>query len=143
MTLPSEPPHRDGPRRVRLGRVVDPRLLKHATAARGYMLAAVALSLTAGRTTRFITHDMARLECLDEIVVQDRGKVAQRGTHEQVMRAGGPLPPALGGPGLAQPCRPSGERNAETSRATSVARKIWPVSASRTATACPPLYAAV
>jgi thiol reductant ABC exporter CydC subunit len=53
-------------------------------------LTADLLSLTAGRTTLLITHDMAGLECLDEIVVLDRGKVVQRGTHERLMRAGGP-----------------------------------------------------
>ena len=43
--------------------------------------------------------------------------------------------PARPGQGVAQPCRSPEERNAATRRATSVARKIWPVSASRTATA--------
>ena len=44
-------------------------------------------------------------------------------------------------PRVAQPRR--SDRYAATSRATSVARKIWPVSASRTAVACPELYLAV
>jgi len=52
-------------------------------------LTADLLGLTAGRTTLLITHDMAGLECLDEIVVLDRGKVVQRGTHDQLMRTGG------------------------------------------------------
>src|SRR6185437_9144190 len=52
-------------------------------------LTADLLGLTAGRTTLLITHDMAGLECLDEIVVLDRGKVVQRGTHAQLMRTGG------------------------------------------------------
>jgi thiol reductant ABC exporter CydC subunit len=62
----------------------------HLDAETAAALTADLLSLTAGRTTLLITHDMTGLECLDEIVVLDRGKVAQRGTHEQLMRAGGP-----------------------------------------------------
>jgi thiol reductant ABC exporter CydC subunit len=53
-------------------------------------LTADLLSVTAGRTTLLITHDLAGLELLDEIVVLDRGRVVQRGTHEQLVRTGGP-----------------------------------------------------
>ncbi len=53
-------------------------------------LTADLLRLTAGRTTLLITHDMRGLELLDEIVVLDRGRVVQRGTHEQLSRADGP-----------------------------------------------------
>ena len=45
---------------------------------------------------------MAGLECLDEIIVLDRGKVVQRGTHDQLARADGPyrrLRAAVGLPG--------------------------------------------
>jgi len=36
-----------------------------------------------------ITHDPAGLEQGDEIVVLDHGKVAERGTHQQLMTADG------------------------------------------------------
>ncbi len=53
-------------------------------------LTADLLTLTAGRTTVLITHELEGLDQVDEIVVLDRGQVAQRGTHEQLMRSGGP-----------------------------------------------------
>ncbi len=71
MTLPSgaaaRPRTEGGPSLVWWARVVDPRLFRHATAARGYLLAAIALG-----------H-----------VVLDRGKVVQRGTQDQLMCTGG------------------------------------------------------
>ncbi len=49
MTVPAGPPSRPGagagPGRSGMARVLDPRLLRHAAAARGYLLAAVALGL--------------------------------------------------------------------------------------------------
>jgi ATP-binding cassette, subfamily C, bacterial CydC len=48
------------------------------------------LALTAGRATLFITHELEGLEQVDEIIVLDHGRIAQRGTHEQLIRAGGP-----------------------------------------------------
>ncbi len=65
-------------------------------------LTADLLRVTAGRTTLLITHDLAGLESLDEIVVLDRGRAVQRGTHEQLARADGPyrrLRAAAGLPG--------------------------------------------
>jgi ATP-binding cassette, subfamily C, bacterial CydC len=53
-------------------------------------LTADLLAVTAGRATLLITHDFDGLDQVDEIVVLDRGKVAQRGTHRELMRAGGP-----------------------------------------------------
>ena len=51
MTLPSGPPHppraAGGPSRAWRARVVDPRLLSHATAARGHLLTVAALGLAA------------------------------------------------------------------------------------------------
>jgi hypothetical protein len=44
---PSRPGGRGGTGRARPVRVVDPRLLRHATAARAYLLAAIALRLAA------------------------------------------------------------------------------------------------
>ena len=47
------------------------------------------LAATAGRSTLLITHDLAGLDQVDEIVVLDHGRVAERGTHGQLVRAGG------------------------------------------------------
>jgi ATP-binding cassette, subfamily C, bacterial CydC len=52
-------------------------------------LTADLLAATAGRTTLLITHDLDGLDQVDEIVVLDRGTVAQRGTHAQLIRSGG------------------------------------------------------
>ena len=53
-------------------------------------LTADLLAATAGRSTLLITHDFEGLDQVDEIIVLDRGKVAQRGTHRELLRAGGP-----------------------------------------------------
>ena len=53
-------------------------------------LTADLLALTAGRATLLITHELEGLDQVDEIVVLDHGKVAQRGTHEQLIRVAGP-----------------------------------------------------
>jgi ATP-binding cassette, subfamily C, bacterial CydC len=53
-------------------------------------LTADLLALTAGRSTLLITHDLAGLDQVDEIVVLDRGKVVQRGTHRELVAADGP-----------------------------------------------------
>jgi ATP-binding cassette, subfamily C, bacterial CydC len=47
------------------------------------------LAATAGRATLLITHELLGLDQVDEIVVLDRGRVAERGTHRELMRAGG------------------------------------------------------
>jgi thiol reductant ABC exporter CydC subunit len=47
------------------------------------------LRVTAGRSTLLITHELGGLDQVDEIVVLDRGRVAERGTHRELMRAGG------------------------------------------------------
>jgi ATP-binding cassette subfamily C protein CydC len=47
------------------------------------------LAVTAGRATLLITHELAGLEQLDEIVVLDQGRTAGRGTHGELVRAGG------------------------------------------------------
>ena len=44
-------------------------------------LAADLLAMTAGRSVLLITHDLDALEQVDEIIVLDRGRVAERGTH--------------------------------------------------------------
>lgn len=53
-------------------------------------LTADLLALTAGRATLLITHELSGLDQVDEIVVLEGGKVAQRGTHEQLMQLSGP-----------------------------------------------------
>jgi ATP-binding cassette, subfamily C, bacterial CydC len=53
-------------------------------------LTADLLAATAGRSTLLITHDFEGLDQVDEIIVLDRGQVAQRGTHRELIRADGP-----------------------------------------------------
>ncbi len=48
------------------------------------------LALTAGRATLLITHELEGLDHVDEIIVLERGKVVQRGTHEQLIGIEGP-----------------------------------------------------
>jgi ATP-binding cassette, subfamily C, bacterial CydC len=52
-------------------------------------LTADLLTVTRGQATLLITHDLAGLDQLDEIIVLDGGKVVQRGTHQQLMRTEG------------------------------------------------------
>jgi ATP-binding cassette subfamily C protein CydC len=47
------------------------------------------LAATQGRSVLLITHEMEGLEHLDEIVVLDQGKAAERGTHRDLIAAGG------------------------------------------------------
>jgi ABC-type multidrug transport system fused ATPase/permease subunit len=52
-------------------------------------LTADLLGLTAGRSTLLITHRLRGLEQVDEIVVLDAGRVVERGTHAELLAAGG------------------------------------------------------
>jgi hypothetical protein len=52
-------------------------------------LTADLLAATAGRATLLITHDLDGLDQVDEIVVLDHGRVAERGTHLDLLQAGG------------------------------------------------------
>jgi thiol reductant ABC exporter CydC subunit len=52
-------------------------------------LTADLLAATAGRATLLITHELDGLDQVDEIVVLDHGRVAERGTHAQLVRSGG------------------------------------------------------
>ena len=52
-------------------------------------LTADLLAATAGRATLLITHELDGLDQVDEIVVLDHGRVAERGTHAQLIRSGG------------------------------------------------------
>ncbi len=48
------------------------------------------LASTRGRTTLVVTHRLAGLDAVDEIVVMDAGRVVQRGTHAELVAADGP-----------------------------------------------------
>jgi len=52
-------------------------------------LTADLLAATAGRATLLITHDLDGLDQVDEIVVLARGRVVERGTHQELRHAGG------------------------------------------------------
>ncbi len=54
-------------------------------------LTADLLAATEGRTTLLITHRLAGLEAVDELVVLDEGRVVQRGTFAELAAAEGPL----------------------------------------------------
>ena len=56
--------------------------------ARAAVTAAV-LAGTRGRTTVLVTHDLAALPEMDEVVVLDAGHVVQRGTHEDLIARAG------------------------------------------------------
>ena len=45
--------------------------------------------LMEGRTTLMITHRLVGMEWMDEIIVLSHGRVAERGTHEKLLRSGG------------------------------------------------------
>ena len=92
-------------------------------------LTADLFEVTAGRGTLLITHQPDGLDQADEIVVLDAGRVAQRGTHEELLRAGGlyrwmwdrqelagrPVPPLPGTPEdplRVQPQRPDHDQQA-------------------------------
>ncbi|MCX5154051.1 thiol reductant ABC exporter subunit CydD [Streptomyces sp. NBC_00291] len=49
------------------------------------------LAATEGRTTVLITHRLAGLEAVDEVIVLDRGAVVQRGGYEELAVIEGPL----------------------------------------------------
>ena len=47
------------------------------------------LAATDGRSLVLITHRLAGLESVDEILVMDRGRVVERGTHDQLLATDG------------------------------------------------------
>jgi len=47
------------------------------------------LALTAGQATIFVTHRLAGLEAVDEILVMAGGEVVERGTHDELLALGG------------------------------------------------------
>ncbi len=64
---------------------------EHLDLATADALTADLLAATEGRTTVLITHRLAGLEAVDEVLVLDRGSVVQRGTYAQLAAAEGPL----------------------------------------------------
>jgi subfamily B ATP-binding cassette protein MsbA len=54
----------------------------------------------AGRTTLVIAHRLSTIEHADRIIVLERGRIAQQGTHQHLLRAGGVYARLQGG-GLA------------------------------------------
>ncbi len=54
-------------------------------------LTADLLAATEGRTTLLITHRLAGLDAVDEVIVLDGGRVAQRGTYAELVAVDGPL----------------------------------------------------
>ena len=47
------------------------------------------LDATRGRTVLLVTHRLTGLAAMDEVVVLDRGRVVERGTHDELVAAGG------------------------------------------------------
>jgi ABC-type glutathione transport system ATPase component len=64
--------------------------VEHLDVATAGVLTADLLAGTAGRTTLLVTHRLAGLESVDEIVVLDAGRIVRRGTHDRLVAAGGP-----------------------------------------------------
>ncbi|GGZ10170.1 ABC transporter [Streptomyces olivaceoviridis] len=54
-------------------------------------LTADLLAATEGRTTLLITHRLAGLDAVDEVIVLDAGRVVQRGPYERLITEDGPL----------------------------------------------------
>jgi ABC-type multidrug transport system fused ATPase/permease subunit len=52
-------------------------------------LTADILTVTQGRATLLITHDLDGLDQVDEIIVLDHRRVVERGTHAELLRSGG------------------------------------------------------
>jgi len=75
--------------------LADPALLvldeptAHLDPANRRALTVDLLAATAGRATLLITHELDGLDAVDEIVVLDHGRVAERGTHAELVQAGG------------------------------------------------------
>ncbi|WP_303629848.1 amino acid ABC transporter ATP-binding/permease protein [Actinomadura madurae] len=85
-------------RRIALARALlaDPPVLlldepgEHLDIATADALTADLLTATEGRTTLLVTHRLAGLDAVDEIVVLDGGRVADRGTHAALLSRPGP-----------------------------------------------------
>ena len=49
----------------------------------------VVYGLTRDRAVLVVTHRLVRMEEMDEILVLDEGRIVERGTHQELVRAGG------------------------------------------------------
>ena len=63
---------------------------EHLDAATGDAIVADVLAASGERTVLLITHRLAGLEDVDEVIVLDAGRVIERGTHSQLLRHDGP-----------------------------------------------------
>jgi thiol reductant ABC exporter CydC subunit len=63
---------------------------EHLDLATADALTADLLAATEGRTVLLVTHRLAGLEAVDEVVVLVDGDVAERGTHDELLAAAGP-----------------------------------------------------
>lgn len=64
---------------------------EHLDLATADALTADLLAATEGRTTLLITHRLAGLEAVDEVIVLDDGCVVQRGAYGELVREEGAL----------------------------------------------------
>ncbi|MFI1497982.1 thiol reductant ABC exporter subunit CydD [Streptomyces platensis] len=64
---------------------------EHLDLATADALTADLLTATEGRTTVLITHRLTGLDAVDEVLVLDRGRAAQRGTYAELAVADGPF----------------------------------------------------
>ncbi|MES9520135.1 thiol reductant ABC exporter subunit CydD [Streptomyces capoamus] len=64
---------------------------EHLDVATADALTADLPAATEGRTTLLITHRMAGLEAVDEVIVLDAGRVVQRGPYQRLITEDGPL----------------------------------------------------
>jgi thiol reductant ABC exporter CydC subunit len=62
---------------------------EHLEPAAADALVADVLAATDGQSLVLITHRMAGLEAMDEIIVLDRGRVVERGGHDDLLASGG------------------------------------------------------
>jgi ATP-binding cassette subfamily C protein CydCD len=76
------------------------------------------LTALSGRSLLLITHELDRLEDFDEIIVLDRGRVVERGTHAQLVAAGGRFTDAR----LSKPSRDRGRTRGEGARGARTSR---------------------
>ena len=62
---------------------------EHLDLAAADALTADLLEVTAGRSLVLITHRLSGLESVDEILVMDDGRIVERGSHDELLDAGG------------------------------------------------------